>query len=135
MMNTETGCIARGNPYDMVLEIAEKHKTGWYLFNLMIQGYWGEIHGLFYPDGTVRDPAIIAAVMGFYRNRDLNQIIRPVPNREGHATRAIRAIEEALKDNPSDFSYSKTPTDRSWTRRNKRRTCSNQPRWFPCRAS
>jgi hypothetical protein len=112
MLNTETGCIARGNPYDLVLEIAEKHKTGWYLFNLMIQGYWGEIHGLFYPDGTVRDPAIIAAVMGFYRNRNLNTILKPVPNREGHANRSIRAIEEALRDNPSDFNYSRTPTDR-----------------------
>ncbi|MEJ2147381.1 MAG: hypothetical protein P8020_19845 [Acidobacteriota bacterium] len=29
----------------------------------MIQGYWGEIHGLFYPDGTIRDPATIAAIM------------------------------------------------------------------------
>jgi hypothetical protein len=112
MLNTETGCIARGNPYDLVLEIAEKHKTGWYLFNLMIQGYWGEIHGLFYPDGTVRDPAIVAAVMGFYRNRNLDTILKPVPNREGHANRAIRAIEEALRDNPSDFNYSRTPTDR-----------------------
>jgi hypothetical protein len=112
MLNTETGCIARGKPYDVVPEIAEKHKTGWYLFNLIIQGYWGEIHGLFYPDGTVRDPAIIAAVMGFYRNRDLNTIIKPVPNREGHATRAIQAIEEALRDNPSDFNYSRTPTDK-----------------------
>jgi hypothetical protein len=112
MLNTETGCIARANPYDMALETAEKHKTGWYLFNLIIQGYWGEIHGLFYPDGTIRDPAIIAAVMGFYRNRDLTRIIRPVPNREGHANRAIRAIEEALKDNSSDFNYSRTSTDK-----------------------
>ena len=69
------GCIARGNPYDVALEIAEEHKTGWYLFNLTIQGYWGEIQGLFYPDGTIRAPAIIAAVMGFYRNRDLGKII------------------------------------------------------------
>jgi hypothetical protein len=112
MLNTETGCIARGNPYDMVLEIAQEHKTGWYLFNLMIQGYWGEIHGLFYPDGTIRDPAIIAAVMGFYRNRDLNTMIKPVPNREGHAERALKAIEAALKDNQSAFGASKTPTDK-----------------------
>lgn len=112
MLNTETGCIARANPYDVVLEIAEKHKTGWYLFNLIIQGYWGEIHGLFYPDGTIRDPAIIAAVMGFYRNRDLNKIIRPVPNREGHAERALKAIEAALKDDPSSFGHTKTPTDK-----------------------
>jgi Cellulase (glycosyl hydrolase family 5) len=112
ILNTETGCIARANPYDMVLEIAEKHKTGWYLFNLIIQGYWGEIHGLFYPDGTVRDPAIVAAVMGFYRNRDLNTIVRPVPNREGHADRALEDIEAALKDDPSSFGHTKTPTDK-----------------------
>ena len=111
ILNTETGCIARANPYDMVLEIAERHKTGWYLFNLMVQGYWGEIHGLFYADGTIRDPAAIAAIMGFYRNRDLNTIIKPVPNREGRAERAIRAIETALTDNPSTFRHTTTSTD------------------------
>ncbi len=78
----------------------------------MIQGYWGEIHGLFYPDGTIRDPAIVAAVMGFFRNRDLNTMIKAVPNREGHAERALKTIEEALKDNQSAFAASKTPTDR-----------------------
>lgn len=96
----------------MVLEIAQKHKTGWYLFNLIISGYWGEIHGLFYPDGTIRDPAIISAVMGFYRNRDLNTMIKPVPNREGHAERALKAIEAALRDNQSAFNASKTPIDK-----------------------
>jgi hypothetical protein len=112
MLNTETACIARANPYDVILEISEKHKTGWYLFNLMIQGYWGEVHGLFYPDGTIRDPAIIAAVMGFYRNRNLNTMIKPVPNREAHANRALQAIEAALRDDPSTFSHAKTPTDK-----------------------
>lgn len=111
MLNSETGCIGRANPYDMVLEIAGKHHTGWYLFNLMIEGYWGEIHGLFYPDGTIRDPVSIAAVMGFYRNRDLNAMIKPVPNREGQAERALKAIESALKDNPDAFRHSKTSTD------------------------
>jgi hypothetical protein len=53
--------------------------------------------GLFYPDGTVRDPAIIAAVMGFCRNRDLNTIIKTLPNREDHTEKALRAIEAALK--------------------------------------
>jgi endo-1,4-beta-mannosidase len=56
ILNTETGCIARANPYDVVLQISQEHKTGWYLFNLMIEGYWAQIHGIFYPDGTVRDP-------------------------------------------------------------------------------
>lgn len=112
MLNTETACIARANPYDVVLQISEEHKTGWYLFNLIIQGYWGEVHGLFYPDGTIRDPAIIAAVMGFYRNRDLNTIIKPVPNREGHAEKALKAIEDSLKDDPNTFRHSKTSTDK-----------------------
>jgi len=112
ILNTETGCIGRANPYDMVLEIAQEHKTGWYLFNLIIQGYWGEIHGLFYPDGTVRDPAIIAAVMGFYRNRDLNTIIKPVPNREGHAELALKEIQAALTDDPNTFRHVKASTDK-----------------------
>jgi hypothetical protein len=111
-LNTETACIARANPYDVVLQIAEEHKTGWYLFNLIIQGYWGEVHGLFYPDGTIRDPAIIAAIMGFYRNRDLNTIVKPVPNREGHAVLALKAIEAALTDDPNTFRHSKTSTDK-----------------------
>ena len=112
MLNTETACIARSNPYDVVLQISEEHKTGWYLFNLMIQGYWGEVHGLFYPDGTIRDPAIIAAVMGFYRNRDLNTMIRPVPNREGHAEKALKAIQDALGDDPNTFRHTTQPTDK-----------------------
>jgi hypothetical protein len=111
LLNSETGCPGRANPYDMVLEIAEKHRTGWYLFNLVIEGYWGEIHGLVYPDGTIRDPAAIAAVMGFHRNRNLKAIIKPVPNREGHAEQALQAIELALKDGQDAFHNTKTPTD------------------------
>lgn len=103
ILNTETACIARANPYDEVLQIAEGHKAGWYLFNLIIGGYWGEVHGIFYPDGTVRDPSIVAAIMGFYRNRDLNTIIRAVPNREGHAEKAVQAIQEALNEDKGTF--------------------------------
>jgi hypothetical protein len=112
MMNSETACIARANPYDVVLQIAQEHHTGWYLFNLIIQGYWGEVHGIFYPDGTVRDPAIISAIMGFYRNRDLSSTIRPVPNREGHAEKAIKAIEDSLKDDPDTFRHKAQSTDK-----------------------
>ncbi|MFL6417511.1 MAG: hypothetical protein ACJ74Y_17795 [Bryobacteraceae bacterium] len=96
----------------MVLAIGQNHKTGWYLFNLIIQGYWGEIHGLFYPDGTIRDPATIAAVMGVFRNRDLNTMVKPVPNREVRAERSLRAIEAAFKDDQDTFSHTKTPTDK-----------------------
>jgi hypothetical protein len=111
MLNTEMACIARANPYDMSIEIATSHKMGWYVFELMIEGYWNEVHGLFYPDGTVRDPSIIAAVLGFHRNRDLKTMVRPNPTREGGVTRALKQLEEALKDEPSVFGYKKTPTD------------------------
>ena len=105
LLNTETACIARANPYDEVLQIAEEHKTGWYLFNLMIGGYWGEVHGIFYPDGTVRDPSIVAAIMGFYRNRDLDTIVRALPNREGHAEKALQEIEDALKQDKGTLGH------------------------------
>ena len=100
---TETACIARANPYDEVLQIAEEHKTGWYVFNLIIGGYWRDVHGIFYPDGTVRDPSIVAAIMGFYRNRDLNTIVKAVPNREGQAQKALQDIQEALNADRSTF--------------------------------
>jgi hypothetical protein len=103
VLNTETACIARANPYDEVLQIAEEHKTGWYLFSLMIGGYWGEVHGIFYPDGTVRDPSIVAAIMGFYRNRDLNTMVKPMPNREGAAGKALKAIADALNEDKGTF--------------------------------
>jgi hypothetical protein len=82
------------------------------VFELMIEGYWSEVHGLVYPDGTVRDPAIIAALMGFFRNRDLNTMVMPVPDREGHAEKALQMIQAALKEDPSVFSHSKTSTDK-----------------------
>jgi hypothetical protein len=112
VMNSETGCIARANPYDVVLQIAEKHHTGWYLFNLIIQGYWSEVHGIFYPDGTVRDPATVSAIMGFYRNRNLETMVRPLPNREGEANKALEAIEGALKDDPDSFRHKTQSTDK-----------------------
>lgn len=112
ILNSETGCIARANPYDVVLEIAQEHKTGWYLFNLMIGGYWGQIHGIFYPDGTVRDPSIVAAIMGFYRNRDLNTIVRSVPNREGQAAKALKEIQDALSEDKSIFGHTEASTDK-----------------------
>jgi hypothetical protein len=34
--------------------------------------------------------------MGFSRNRDLNTIIKPAPNREGQAEKALKELEEAL---------------------------------------
>lgn len=112
VLNSEMACIARSNPYDMALEICARHKMGWYVFELVIEGYWSEVHGLVYPDGTIRDPSIIAALFGFYRNRDLKTSIRPDPNREGRANRALEELEAALKDDPSVFHHRKTSTDK-----------------------
>ena len=69
-------CIGRSNPYDMAIQIADEHNVGWYVFDLIISGYWSDIHGLVYPDGTIRDPSSIAAIYGFYRKRDLNTTVK-----------------------------------------------------------
>ncbi len=111
-LNSEMACIARANPYDMALEICERHHMGWYVFELMIGGYWGEVHGLVYPDGTIRDPSIIAALLGFYRNRDLKTSIKPNPSREGGVTKALAELEAALKDEPSVFGHRRASTDK-----------------------
>ena len=105
-MNTETGCLARANPYDLVLRLCDEYNCGWYLFELMIHGRCDTEHGIFYPDGTVRDPATIAAMFGCYRKRDGEGIIVPLPNREGVAEWSINRIKKALKEYTSDcFDY------------------------------
>ena len=96
VLNTETGCIGRANPYDIELQMCEKYHCGFYLFNLMIEGFWGGIHGLVYRDGTIRDPGIIAALFGFYRNLGDERIF-PDGNREEHVYRAVQAVEDVLK--------------------------------------
>ena len=58
-------------------------------------GMWSKVHGIVYPDGTVRDPSIVAAVMGFFRNRNETAIQSDV-NQEGHADKAIAAALNAL---------------------------------------
>jgi len=111
LLNTELACLCRANPYDMALEICERHKIGWYLFELMIHGYWGDVHGIVYPDGTVRDPAIVAAIMGFHRNRDVRTRIHPNPNKEGHVYRALKLVEEALAEESTVFLHRRKSTD------------------------
>jgi len=88
VINTEIGCTGRANPYDMVIqEYADGH-IGFYIWELMITKYWGNVHGVFYPDGTVRDPSIPAAMLGFFRNRGANVVLEN-PNREGWVTRTV----------------------------------------------
>ena len=105
VINTEMGCLARANPYEMVLQYCHEYQMGWVLFELMIHGRCIDEHGIFYEDGTIRDAGTIAAMFGCFRNRGTS-VIPPNPNREGKADRAIALIEEALKEYTSDaFDY------------------------------
>lgn len=88
LVNSEIGCIARANPYDVALQEHMQAHVGWYIWELMITGNWGTVHGVFYPDGTVRDPSIAAALMGFFRNRGPD-VVEDVPDRENHVTEAV----------------------------------------------
>src|ERR1019366_3937718 len=95
VMDTETGCIARANPYDVTIEEHMKAHVGWYIWELMITKRWGDVHGVFYPDGTVRDPAVPAALFGLFRNRSTNAILENV-NRENWVNTDIEAAQSWL---------------------------------------
>ena len=97
LVNSEIGCIARANPYDVALQEHMQAHVGWYIWELMITGNWGIVHGVFYPDGTVRDPSIAAALLGFFRNRGPN-VVEDVPDRESHLTEAVAKNKAWLID-------------------------------------
>lgn len=95
VINTEIGCIARANPYDVTLEEHMKARTGWYIWELMITKRWGNVHGVFYPDGTVRDPTIPAAMFGMFRNRS-DKVVLENADREGLVSKAIANAQSWL---------------------------------------
>lgn len=106
VINNETCCVARANPYDRVIQTLDEYGIPWYAFNLMIDGYWKDVHGIFYPDGTIRDPAIAAAFVGCFRNRRLETIVPEKPNRELEGVHSLKKLEELLLDGRSDgFAY------------------------------
>ena len=89
LVNNEMCCICRANPYDMSIQLHDEYGIGFYLFNLMIgNGMWSRVHGVFYDDGTVRDPAIVAAIMGCFRNRT-ETALRSDVNQEDYVKRAL----------------------------------------------
>ena len=102
LVNSEIGCIARANPYDVTLQEHMQAHIGWYIWELMITGNWGTVHGVFYPDGTVRDPSIVAALLGFFRNRGPN-VVDEVPDRENHLTEAVAKNKEWLASPNADW--------------------------------
>ena len=110
VINSETCCLCRANPYDVAIETAMQRNTGFYVFNLVSEGYWGEVHGLIYPDGTVRNPDAVAALYGFFRNRTSSRI-KAKPNREGYVYRALKLLEESLTDDTGLFRNTPRTTD------------------------
>jgi hypothetical protein len=97
VINTEIGCIARANPYDVTIEEHMKANVGWYIWELMITHQWGYVHGVFHPDGTIRDPAIVAALFGMFRDRH-EDVMPALPDREGAVTRAVANSKKWLAD-------------------------------------
>lgn len=97
LINTEIGCIARANPYDIALEEHMRANVGWYIWELMITHSWGTVHGVFHPDGTIRDPAIVAALFGMFRSR-AEDVMPAVPDREDAVTRAVANNKKWLAD-------------------------------------
>lgn len=95
VVNNEMGCIGRANPYELELQYCQKYHYGYYIFCLIIEGFWGPLHGIMYPDGTIRDPSIVAAILGFYRNRSESRIL-PQGNREQFAQKAVDRVKKAL---------------------------------------
>ena len=102
VFNGELGCIARANPYDVTLEEHQKAGMGWVIWELMIvrQG-WGNVHGVFYEDGTVRDPSIYTAIKGHFRNR--KNIRLEEPDSEGKVTSVLSRIADWKKAGANDF--------------------------------
>ena len=97
LVNNEMCCICRGNPYDMSIELHDEYGIGWYAYQLMIgEDMWSRVHGIVYPDGTVRDPAIVAAIFGFFRNRT-ETAIRSDVNQEDYVWRTEVLAERVTK--------------------------------------
>jgi hypothetical protein len=102
IMTTEMGCTGRANPYDAEIEEHDKAHMGWIIWELMIAHNWGPIHGVFYPDGTVRDPAIAAAILGIFRNRGRDVVLEE-PDREGLLSGALQDADKWLHNPAPDW--------------------------------
>ncbi len=105
VINTETGCVCRGNPYDMVFEVLQTYEVPFYFYGLTVDGYWKDVHGIFYPDGTVRDPAAVAALLGFYRNRDYDAIVTENLNREKLVSNCLQRFQALVAGTDNAFAY------------------------------
>jgi hypothetical protein len=64
---------------------------------MIVRKGWGTVHGVFYEDGSVRDPSIAAAIMGFFRKRTPD-ILVAIPDQEGWIAKVIDQTDKWLKD-------------------------------------
>ncbi len=110
LINSELSCLGRANPYEQSIMAARRHGVGFYVFELMIRGYWGDIHGIFYPDGTVRDPSTVTAMMGIYRNYSASRV-KPNPNKEGKAEEALKRLSRVMNDSAEVFHHKRSSSD------------------------
>lgn len=82
VIDTEMGCIARADPNAMEIEQHDKYHTGWMITQIMFTKAWPHSHGFFYPDGSVRNPDDVAAILGFFRYHGPNPVLEE-PDMEG----------------------------------------------------
>lgn len=76
MLVTEIANYATGQTCRRAMEGAGEAGVGWYLFELTIgEDLFGEVQGIFYPDGSVRSLSEAAAVAGF-REKPMGKGIR-----------------------------------------------------------
>lgn len=106
VIDDELGCVARANPYDIAIQEHMNAGVGYYLWELMIvwngERGWGNVHGIFYPDGTIRDPSIPMAVMGIFRNRG-QDVVLEMPDRESNATHKVADARKWLENPNGDW--------------------------------
>ena len=102
IITSEMACVGRANPYDIEIEEHNKAHMGWIIWELMIAHAWGNVHGVMYADGTIRDPAIVAAILGFYRNRGPN-VVMEQSDREGITSGVLDDARKWLANPRPDY--------------------------------
>ncbi len=99
---SEMSCNSRANPYDITIEIANNNELGYFMWELMIgRSFWNDRHGIVYPDGTVRDPGTVAALQGFFRNRNKDSVVRVYLNTEEVVDEVLNKAYSWLKETDS----------------------------------
>jgi hypothetical protein len=102
VVQSEMACIGRADPYDISIEEHEKNHVGWIIFELTFTPGWAPVHGIVYPDGSIRDPSIVAAVLGFFRNRGPNVVLEQT-DRESITSGVLDDARKWLADSKPDW--------------------------------